>query len=360
MIGDRFDQCLQDIFDAKDLARLRKHLSHHLEKLGYWAVGEFMNSLQVTENYIDPGKYVWDNLSDHVGDRRLDLIDAIWAACLSVGVAEENRRLRWMAAQTRPYLMVSSEAPRFLASREIYKVVEDFGHRAANTLVLPVPDDGAGRYRLWAFAETAADLRNVGKALALMITYCHMKRMLPMAEKGSGSRLTTTARARPVEPVRDSMNAPIQISRYRAVFGQESRAQAVRAYIEDNLHDAGLGIDQLCRRFATSRRTLYRMFADDGGIARYVTERRLARAFDELGAASPARGLVKGVALSLGFADQKQFGRLFRQRFAIAPSDAVGLGSTADRPAPEGGGSLQGDAQQRYATDRISQIRSVR
>ncbi len=362
MTGDRLNHSLQDLYEAEDLTQLREHLIHHLSDLGYWAVGEFINSLRVTETYVDPSKYIWDNLCDHVSRRRLDLIDAIWTACLSVGVEEENRRLRWMAAQKRPYLMVSNEAPKFLASRAIYNALEDFGHRAANTLVLPVPDGGAGRHRLWAYAETAGDLRNVGKALALMITYCHMKQMMPMAMKGSGSCLTAAGSATPSEPARDPMNDPVeipQISRYLAKHGQESRAEAVRAYIEDHLDDPDLGVDRLCRRFALSRRTVYRMFADDGGVGRYLTERRLARAFGALGAASPSRGLINAVALDCGFDDQRRFRRLFRQRFAIAPSDAVGLGSAVHNLAPEGGSSLHDDSHQRHSADRTSQARSA-
>ena len=361
MIGDRLDQSLRDLYEAEDLAQLREHLIHHLADLGYWAVGEFINSLRVTETYVDPRKYVWDNLCDHVGRRKSDLIEAIWAACLSVGIEEENRRLRWMAAQTRPYLMVSNEAPKFPASREIYKVLEDFGHRAANTLVVPVPDGGAGRHRLWAYAETAGDLRNAGKAVVLMIAYCHMKQMMQMAERGPGSCLTATGSTAPAEPARDPMNDPVQtpqISRFLARHGQESRAQAVRAYIEDHLDDPDLGVERLCRRFAMSRRTVYRMFADDGGVGRYLVERRLVRAFGALRAASPSRGLINAVALDCGFDDQRRFRRLFRQRFAIAPSDAVGLGLAAHSPAHGGSGSPHGHARQRHATDRTSQARS--
>ncbi len=158
------------------------------------------------------------------------------------------------------------------------------------------------------------------------------------------------------------MKDPVQtteISRYVARHGQESRARAVRAYIDDHLHHPDLGVVQLCRQFAVSRRTLYRMFANDGGVARYVTERRLARAYDALSAASPSRGLIKAVALTLGFADQRQFGRVFRQRYAMAPSDALDLGSAVRDPAPESNGSPADDARP-HSTDRTSKVRSGR
>ena len=195
------------------------------------------------------------------------------------------------------------------------------------------------------------------------MTYSHIRQLLSVERTEPGHRSAMTGETVAAGPGRNPMNGPVQAprtSRYLSTREQESRARAVRAYIEDHLNDPGLGVDQLCRRFAISRRTLYRLFADDGGVAHYVTVRRLARAFDELRAASPARGLIKAVALTVGFVDQRRFHRLFRQRFAIAPSEAVGFGSAVHNPAPEGNGSLSGDAQQPHATDRTSQVRSGR
>ena len=216
----------------------------------------------------------------------------------------------------------------------------------------------AASRRLWACAESVGVLRKAHRATAPMMAYSHVSQHLSMEGTGSGSRLATTGETPAADPERDPTNDPVQtpgISRYPAGFGQASRAQAVRAYIEDHLHDPDLGVDQLCRRFAMSRRTLYRMFADHGGVARYLTERRLARAFDALKAASPTRGLIKAVALTYGFGDQDYFGRLFRKRFAIVPSEAVGLGPGGhDRPT-EGSGSQHGNAQEPRTTDRSDQ-----
>ena len=215
----------------------------------------------------------------------------------------------------------------------------------------------AASRRLWACAESGGVLRKDQQAAAPTMAYRHVSQHLSMEGTVSGSRSATAGETVAAGPASDPTNGPVptqRMFRYPAGCGQASRARAVHAYIEDHLHDPDLGVDQLCRRFAMSRRTLYRMFADHGGVARYLTERRLARAFDALKAASPTRGLIKAVALTYGFVDQDYFGRLFRKRFAIVPSEAVGLGSGGhDRP-PEGSGSQHGNAQEPRTTDRTS------
>ncbi len=330
------ERSLLELYEAVDVADLRQRLSRHLVDRGFWGVSEGINSLKVNEVYLDPGKYVWDNLTDYIGDRRSDILNAFIAACLSEGVEEESRRLRWLKAQTRPYLVFSSEAAKFKANHEVYKVLEDFGLHSANTLIVPLPDGGAGRHRLWAYADTASALRNAQQAVALMMTYNHMSGLVSTAAAHGGGGLTAIGDPAPAECVPDPMHDPGPTSRtigLELVRGAAGRDQAVRLYIEHHLHDADLGVDRLCRRFAMSRRTIYRMFAAEGGVTRYLTGRRLIRAFGELRASSPSRGLINAVAISCGFDDLPRFCRLFRERFAITPSDAVGLGPANDEPA---------------------------
>ncbi len=327
MTGVGLSQSLQDLYEAADLALLRERLVRHVAELGFRCAGEFANCLQVTATYADPRKFIWDTLSDHVGSRRANLIDALFSAALSQGTAEEDRRLRWMAAQRRPYLVLSSEAAQFKVNHEIYSVVRDFGLPAANILVVPLPDGGVSRRRLWAFPETASAERNAQQAVTLMMVYNHMRQLLSAERTDLGGRPPEPGDMAPTEPRRDPSHVPApagNASDLALAEAHRTREEAVRAYIEDHLNDPELGVDQLCRAFAMSRRTVYRMFAGDGGVARYLTERRLARAFGELSAASPSRGLIYAVAERNGFVDQNHFSRLFRSRFHIAPSEAVG------------------------------------
>ena len=111
----------------------------------------------------------------------------------------------------------------------------------------------------------------------------------------------------------------------------DARQAAMRRHIERNLHDLGLGVESLCRAFGVSRATLYREFATESGIARYITRRRLDWAFRELASRPPARGRVRAACERWGFDSASHFNRLFRARFGISPSDAMSLG---EEPAP--------------------------
>ena len=351
------DRSLLHLYEAPDVAGLRERLGRHLADRGFWCVGECINSEQVTDAYTDIARFLWDTLPDRVGDRRDDLVRALNEAGLPEGVEEENRRLRWAAAQRRPYLQMSGEAAEFRAHHNIRRAVEAFGLCAPNTLVVPVPDGGAGRRRLWAFAEADDALENAQEAAGLMTAYNHMRQLLPAGGTRSWSVPTGAGYAVPSRPRRDPMRDPAPTRRIDGpVFSQRraTRARAVRAYIEDTLNDPELGVDQLCRVFGLSRRTVYRIFADDRGVARYLTERRLVRAFADLSASQPASGLVLAVAERYGFVSQSHFSRQFRKRFSIAPQDSVGLDAARPAATPREEGVMAGDGRDRSPNDRAS------
>lgn len=102
-----------------------------------------------------------------------------------------------------------------------------------------------------------------------------------------------------------------------------SLAQAMRRYIDENLENPYFETGELFRTFNASRATIYRCFADYGGVARYLWDRRLDRAFTLLSAGPPQRGRVSRVAERLGFFDASHFSRSFRERFGISPIDAM-------------------------------------
>ena len=104
-----------------------------------------------------------------------------------------------------------------------------------------------------------------------------------------------------------------------------ARRKLINAYIESHLYDPALDATVLCRQFGASRATMYRLFSADGGVATYLNDRRLVHAFRKLRSSPPSRGRIRTVAESLGFHDHSHFNRLFRQKFLITPSDAMGL-----------------------------------
>lgn len=88
----------------------------------------------------------------------------------------------------------------------------------------------------------------------------------------------------------------------------------------------------LCAAFGASRATIYRDFAADGGVERFIVRRRLDRAFRELASCPPDRGRVRRVAERWGFACPYHFSRAFRRQFDLWPSEvfeAEGAGSVA-------------------------------
>ena len=79
--------------------------------------------------------------------------------------------------------------------------------------------------------------------------------------------------------------------------------------------------EALCRAFGISRHRLYQLFEPLGGVARYVLQRRLQRAFQILSTPVYRQLRVGDVATRLGFASEAHFSRAFRALFGHTPSD---------------------------------------
>ena len=112
-----------------------------------------------------------------------------------------------------------------------------------------------------------------------------------------------------------------------------ARRVAMQNHIEARLRQPDLGVDDLCAAFGLSRSALYRHFAETNGVAGYIRERRLRAASRALAASKPGRGLIREVSERYGFSDPGHFNRLFKQRFACTPGEAV-ASSSDNRNAP--------------------------
>ena len=97
----------------------------------------------------------------------------------------------------------------------------------------------------------------------------------------------------------------------------------LRDFVNTNLHRPDLDIDMLTSAFGVSRATIYRHFNEDGGIVRYIRNRRLDRCFLELTKTKRERGRVMTIARRWHFTDATHFSRLFRERFGISPSQIL-------------------------------------
>lgn len=117
------------------------------------------------------------------------------------------------------------------------------------------------------------------------------------------------------------------------------RLAAMCAFLEKNMADPALGVDDLVREFHTSRAAVYRRFRSHGGVKKFLTERRLRRAMALLAAKPQMR--VSAVAKAVGYADRRVFSRAFSQRFGISPRDVwAALGSALENP-PDGPGQAE-------------------
>jgi len=96
--------------------------------------------------------------------------------------------------------------------------------------------------------------------------------------------------------------------------------QRARHYVNSNLDNPDLSPTRIARSLGMSRSALYRLFEPIGGVAAFVLERRLERAYRLLSDPQDMR-LVSSIAHALGFASESHFARAFRQRFGHTPSE---------------------------------------
>ncbi len=141
----------------------------------------------------------------------------------------------------------------------------------------------------------------------------HMADRIPVSQGGrlAGGLVDMVAVAlamdgRPVVPGADAVDRALR-----------QRAQAL---IDARLTSATLTAATLAKALGISRSTLYRLFAQDGGVMAHIRDRRLDRAHALIGDAATVAPIA-AVAEQLGFCDAAHFGRLFRARYGITPGE---------------------------------------
>jgi AraC-like DNA-binding protein len=111
--------------------------------------------------------------------------------------------------------------------------------------------------------------------------------------------------------------------------------QQLLEFIEANLYERELGPALLMQRHQVSRAHLYRIFADDGGIAKIIRDKRLDAAYREIALGAKTAGKsITDVALRLGFSNSSQFARAFQRRFSMTPREARQEGSRVGHASP--------------------------
>ncbi|MGK9200622.1 helix-turn-helix domain-containing protein [Sinorhizobium meliloti] len=97
-----------------------------------------------------------------------------------------------------------------------------------------------------------------------------------------------------------------------------------KRFIEARLHSAELNADAICNAVGVSRRTLYRLFDQEGGVLRYIQSRRLERIRSALADPSETRRISE-VAAEFGFLRSDHFARVFKHKYGQSPRDMRGL-----------------------------------
>lgn len=125
----------------------------------------------------------------------------------------------------------------------------------------------------------------------------------------------------------DAQEASLRATRLRQAY----------ACIDERLCDPALGVGVIAEALGVSPRYVQMLFAEAGYTpSTYVLDRRLELAAQRL-RQGVGRGGVTEVALAVGFNDVTHFGRAFRRRFGVSPSDySAGLRSArwSEQPVP--------------------------
>ena len=123
--------------------------------------------------------------------------------------------------------------------------------------------------------------------------------------------------------------------------------ERIQRHIARNL-GTPLTPEGLCHTFGISRHRLYQIFELIGGVARYVQQQRLQRAFQTLSNPVYRHLRVADVATRLGFASEAHFSRVFRTAFGHTPSDVRAMADAA-RTSGYGHTALPSAASVEYA-----------
>lgn len=100
---------------------------------------------------------------------------------------------------------------------------------------------------------------------------------------------------------------------------------SIRQYINANISDFRLDIDNIRSQFGISRTALCTLFEAEGGIATYVRKQRLARAMRMLiGSEGNCPQRISKVAYACGYSSPKSFARAFHAHYGLIPRQVDG------------------------------------
>lgn len=103
--------------------------------------------------------------------------------------------------------------------------------------------------------------------------------------------------------------------------GRSALSFRIKAFIQENLSDPELSIEQLSAALDRTKRYLHMSFADEGTtITGYIWQRRLEKCLEELEFGPSSGKTLTDIAFSWGFSSSSHFTHLFKKRYGIPPS----------------------------------------
>jgi AraC-like DNA-binding protein len=94
-----------------------------------------------------------------------------------------------------------------------------------------------------------------------------------------------------------------------------------RRFINQNLKSPGLSPHAICASLGVSRRQLYYLFEQHGGVMTFIRNRRLSACYDLLTKPTD-RKLISTIAYEYGFINLSSFYRQFHARYGFNPGEA--------------------------------------
>jgi AraC-like DNA-binding protein len=159
----------------------------------------------------------------------------------------------------------------------------------------------------------------------------HMRGLQDVAEDLSDQNVNAGVQAL-IVILSSITDAKLPIGTAELVALQSTVRLAAGDFIEKQLAllNGDIDIGAIATAAGVSRATLYRSFDGEGGVSRFVQDRRLHHARSALRRRMGRTPTISDIADRYGFASPTHFSRLFRARFGYSPAEVEPLKTTAN------------------------------
>jgi AraC-like DNA-binding protein len=209
------------------------------------------------------------------------------------------------------FYVVDAAEPYELAYRRPGGNVQTFSFRIPKPHLAPLLSDTGDAMGVRVSRDTAVG----ALAVDFLKNIAMQSDAIPPGAQPAMARMAADLIALSLNPHQDHSAALSQSKR-------KARLGSILAYIDQNCARE-LSVDLVCRRFGISRRSLHRLFEEEGlSFAREITVRRLNKSAEAMRAYPDAS--IATIAFASGFGDLSSFNRQFRKKFGLVPREYRG------------------------------------